>query len=75
MITHWDFPVSTMLPVINREMGLRYVPLVSMLKCEHKYWSRVEQKRVVPELVPAFEAVDPFDDDARLGRTRSGVEP
>jgi hypothetical protein len=34
------------------------------LKCEHKYWSRLEQNRVVPELVPRFEAVNPFDDDA-----------
>ncbi|MGF1466929.1 MAG: ectoine synthase [Sandaracinaceae bacterium] len=64
IITHWDFPVSTTLPIINREMGLRYVPLVAMLKCEHKYWSRVEQKKVVPEMVPAFAAVDPFDDAA-----------
>ncbi|HJK93406.1 MAG TPA: ectoine synthase [Polyangiaceae bacterium LLY-WYZ-15_(1-7)] len=64
IITHWDFPVSTTLPIINREMGLRYVPLVAMLKCEHKYWSRVEQKRVVPEMVPRFQALDPFDDHA-----------
>jgi len=63
IITHWDFPVSTTLPVINREMGLRYVPLVAMLKCEHKYWSRLEQKMVVPEMVPRFQAVNPFADD------------
>jgi len=65
IITHWDFPVSTTLPIINREMGLRYVPLVAMLKCEHKYWSRVEQKMVVPEMVPAFQAIDPFADDVK----------
>jgi biotin carboxylase/quercetin dioxygenase-like cupin family protein len=64
VITHWDFPVSTMLPIINRELGLRYLPLISMLKCEHKYWSRIEQQKVIPEMVPAFDAVDPFDDDA-----------
>ncbi|MGM0574344.1 MAG: ectoine synthase [Myxococcota bacterium] len=64
IIAHWDFPVSTMVPILNREMGLPYVPLVSMLKCEHKYWSRVEQKKVLPELVPQFDAVDPFDDQA-----------
>jgi hypothetical protein len=64
IIAHWDFPVSTILPILNREMGLRYVPMVAMLKCEHKYWSRLEQNRVVPEMVPRFEAVNPFDDDA-----------
>lgn len=63
IITHWDFPVSTILPIINREMGLRYVPLVAMLKCEHKYWSRVEQAKVVPEMVPAFCPIDPFHED------------
>lgn len=64
IIAHWDWPVSTIIPILNRESGLRYVPLVSILKCEHKYWSRVEQKKVVPEMVPQFEAVNPFDDDA-----------
>ena len=64
IIAHWDFPVSTMVPILNRESGLRYVPLVSMLKCEHKYWGRLEQKMVVPEMVPRFEAVNPFDDNA-----------
>jgi hypothetical protein len=64
IIAHWDWPVSTIVPILNREMGLRYVPLVSLLKCEHKYWSRIEQKMVVPEMVPRFEAVNPFDDDA-----------
>jgi len=63
IITHWDFPVSTTLPIINRESGLRYVPMVAMLKCEHKYWSRLEQKLVVPEMVPRFQAVNPFADD------------
>jgi len=64
IVAHWDFPVSTIIPILNRETGLRYVPLVSMLKCEHKYWSRVEQNKVVPEMVPQFEAVDPFNDNA-----------
>ena len=64
IIAHWDFPVSTIIPILNREMGLRYLPLVSMLKCEHKYWSRLEQKQVIPEMVPRFEAVDPFNDNA-----------
>lgn len=64
IVAHWDWPVSTIIPILNRESGLRYVPLVSILKCEHKYWSRIEQSKVVPELVPRFEAVNPFAKDA-----------
>ena len=62
-----DFPVSTMLPLLARKFGTRMASLESLLKCEHKYWSRVVQREVIPEHVPAFTAFDPFDDEA-LGR-------
>ncbi|MFP4637360.1 MAG: acetyl-CoA carboxylase biotin carboxylase subunit family protein [Spirochaetaceae bacterium] len=62
-----DFPVSTMLPLICRDVGVRSPSLESLLKCEHKYWSRLEQKKVIPEHIPAFTAFDPFDDDALSG--------
>jgi len=58
----WDFPVSTMLPILRREYGTPGASLESTLRCEHKYWSRLEQARCVPEVVPAFELIDP---DAR----------
>ncbi|MFP4179235.1 MAG: acetyl-CoA carboxylase biotin carboxylase subunit family protein [Spirochaetaceae bacterium] len=61
---YMDFPVSTMLPLICKKLGTRSPSLESLLKCEHKYWSRVEQKKVIPEHIPAFSAFDPFDDDA-----------
>jgi hypothetical protein len=61
---YMDFPVSTMLPLICREFGTRSPTIEGLLKCEHKYWSRVEQKRVVPDHIPEFTAFDPFDDDA-----------
>jgi hypothetical protein len=64
---YMDFPVSTMLPLICREFGTRSPSLESLLKCEHKYWSRVEQKKVIPDNIPDFAAFDPFDDDA-LGK-------
>lgn len=60
---YMDFPVSTMLPLICREFGTRSPTLEGLLKCEHKYWSRVEQKRVVAEHIPDFTAFDPFADD------------
>ncbi len=59
-----DFPISTMLPILCRKFGLRAPELESVLKCEHKYWARVEQRKVVPEAIPTFTAVDPFDDEA-----------
>ncbi|AHE98937.1 ATP-grasp domain-containing protein [Thioalkalivibrio paradoxus] len=60
VVGYWDFPVSTVLPILRAEVGLPGPTLESVLKCEHKYWSRLEQARVVPEHIPAFCAVDPF---------------
>jgi len=61
---YMDFPVSTMLPLICREFGTRSPSLESLLKCEHKYWSRVEQRKIIPDNIPEFTAFDPFDDEA-----------
>jgi len=63
VIGYMDFPVSTMLPVLCRELGLPSPSLESVLRCEHKYWSRLEQSRVVPEHIPRFRLVDPFAAD------------
>ena len=60
IIGHWDFPVSVMVPILCAERGLKSPSLTSVLKCEHKYWSRLEQRKVVPECTPAFCAIDPF---------------
>ncbi|WP_022950160.1 ATP-grasp domain-containing protein [Methylohalobius crimeensis] len=64
IIVHWDFPASTLLPILCRRLGLRSASLESVLKCEHKYWARLEQQRAIPEYTPRFAAVDPFDDRA-----------
>ncbi|MDI5892582.1 acetyl-CoA carboxylase biotin carboxylase subunit family protein [Halomonas rhizosphaerae] len=64
IVGYWDFPTSGLLPVLRRERGLPGPSLEAFLKCEHKYWSRLEQARAVPECVPAFQALDPFDDQA-----------
>ncbi|ROO30169.1 ATP-grasp domain-containing protein [Salinisphaera orenii] len=63
VIGYVDFPVSTMIPIIARRFGLRAPTLESLLRCEHKYWSRLVQREVVAEHIPAFELVDPFGDD------------
>jgi biotin carboxylase len=64
IVGYWDFPVSTLLPVLRREQGLPGPTLEAALKCEHKFWSRQLQKEVVPALVPPFEELDPFRADA-----------
>jgi biotin carboxylase len=71
IIGHWDFPVSSMIPILCRERGLVSPSLEAVLKCMHKYWSRVEQQRSIPECTPDFCAIDPFAerpaDQIRIG--------
>jgi|AntDeeMinimDraft_6_1070357.scaffolds.fasta_scaffold06375_2 hypothetical protein len=64
IVAHWDFPASVLMPILAREWGLPTASLESVVACEHKYWSRVEQAASIPEVVPAFEGFDPFDDNA-----------
>ncbi|MEJ2603840.1 MAG: D-alanine--D-alanine ligase [Gammaproteobacteria bacterium] len=63
IIAFWDFPSSAMAGVLRNARGLPGPSNEAIARCEHKYWSRLEQREVVPELVPAFCAVDPFADD------------
>ena len=64
VIGHWDFPVTSMVPILCREYSLISPTLTSVLTCTHKYWSRLEQQKAAPEATPKFCAVDPFDDRA-----------
>lgn len=49
IVGYWDFPVSTMLPVLCAKYDLPGAKLESVLKCEHKYWSRLVQSDVIDE--------------------------
>ncbi|ATJ81879.1 acetyl-CoA carboxylase biotin carboxylase subunit family protein [Halomonas beimenensis] len=60
IVGYWDFPVSTLLPLLCRHFGLPTPSFEAVLKCEHKYWSRLEQRRLIPEHIPPFGVVDPF---------------
>ncbi len=65
----WDFPVSIMVPILCHEYGLPGPRLQAVVRCEHKYWSRLEQVKAIPEHVPRFDRVDPFADvDETLSR-------
>jgi biotin carboxylase len=63
IVGYWDFPVSTMLPLLRRPWDLPSPSFEAVLKCEHKYWSRREQQAACPEVTPGFCAIDPFADD------------
>ncbi|WP_104020044.1 ATP-grasp domain-containing protein [Roseovarius nitratireducens] len=69
IVGYIDFPVSTMLPLLCKKYGTRNASLESLLKCEHKFWSRKVMAEVIPDHVPKFTAFDPFDDNAlsRIG--------
>ncbi len=64
IVGYMDFPVSTMLPLLCAKYGTRNASLESLLKCEHKFWSRKVMAEVIPDHTPNFTAFDPFDNDA-----------
>jgi hypothetical protein len=70
VVGYWDFPVSLMVPVLCRRYGLRSADLTAVMRCEHKYWSRLEQRKVVDN-VPAFALLDPAALPATLPRELS----
>ncbi|MGI5347514.1 ATP-grasp domain-containing protein [Streptomyces sp. CA-250714] len=57
IVGYWDFPVSVMIPLLAGRYRTRSTSLESVVKCEHKYWSRLEQQKAVDE-VPRFGRVD-----------------
>jgi hypothetical protein len=63
VIGFWDFPISTLVPLLADRYGLHAAPLEAVVKCEHKYWSRLEQQQVT-DAHPRFGLVDL--DDPRL---------
>jgi hypothetical protein len=62
VVGYWDFPVSSLIPVLCARRGLPCASLEAVLKCEHKYWSRLEQSRSIDEH-PRFGLVE-LDDRA-----------
>lgn len=67
IIGYIDMPVGFMVPILCREFALPTASLESVLVCQHKYWSRLEQSRVLHDHVPAFDLVDPFATDPFRG--------
>lgn len=57
IVGYWDFPVSTLVALLSERYGTRATSLESIVKCEHKYWSRLVQEEVAEEH-PRFGRVD-----------------
>lgn len=49
IVGYWDFPISSMVPILAERFGVRSASLRSVVMCEHKYWSRLEQRKVIDE--------------------------
>ncbi len=67
IVGYIDIPVGLMLPILCAKFSLRSPSLKSVLKCQHKYWSRLIQAEVIPEHIPQFTIFDPFDSRALEG--------
>jgi len=65
IVGYWDFPVTMMVAVLCRERGLPSASLEAIVKCEHKYWSRLKQREAIDEL-PGFALLDLSDEEAVL---------
>ena len=59
----FDFPGTILASILAERFGLPGPSLEAVMKCEHKYWSRLEQKKVVADHIPAFQAFDPYAED------------
>lgn len=53
-----DFPPSLLVPAICRDLGLPGLDFTAAVRCEHKGWSRVLQRQLVPDSTPRFALVD-----------------
>lgn len=64
IVSWWDFPVTELAAILAGEHGLPAPTLDALVRSQHKLVSRRLQREVIPEAVPAFEAVDVWSDDA-----------
>jgi hypothetical protein len=60
-----DYPGCIVAAAIARELGLPGPNPQSVLRCSHKYYSRLAQQAAAPEATPRFALVDPQRLDPR----------
>lgn len=61
IVGFWNFPVTCLTPLLAREYNLPHLTLDALIRCEHKYLGRLVQKKIIPDKIPAFNVVNPFD--------------
>lgn len=66
IIGYLDFPVSSLVSLLNRKYQLPGATPEAVACCEHKYWMRLVQSRCLPNRTPRFTAINPFKPDAAL---------
>lgn len=54
-----DYPGPIYSSVISKKLGLRGPDPMSVLTCQHKFYSRLMQKKWVPHASPEFRLIDP----------------
>ncbi|WP_431876660.1 ATP-grasp domain-containing protein [Amycolatopsis sacchari] len=57
IVGYWDFPVTSIVPILGKRYGVPHPDLEGVIRAEHKYWSRLEQAKVIGNL-PKFALVD-----------------
>lgn len=62
-----DFPVSLMVPLLCQRYGTPGPSFESVLRCEHKLWSRLLQQEVIADNTPHFVGFDPYSDQPLAG--------
>lgn len=55
-----DYPGSVFASVINKNLGLYGADPEIVLRCQHKYYSRCDQLKYVPEATTRFFLIDPY---------------
>ncbi len=66
IIGYLDFPVTSIVSLLNRKYKLPGATPEAVARCEHKYWMRRVQAEVMPDQTPRFAAINPFaPDEAR----------
>lgn len=60
MATH-DYPGSIIASILCQKLNTAGVKILPNLICQHKYYSRIYQKRAVATAVPEFFLIDPLD--------------
>lgn len=55
-----DYPGSVLAAIVARRLGLPGASPAANLRCQHKYLSRLDQQRLVPQAVPKFSLLDAY---------------